>query len=154
MEFTVRKMEISDAEEVAQVEKECFSVPWSEDALKNEISNEGAVFLCAESNGEIIGYGGMYTVLDEGYVTNIAVRAKYRKKGVACRIVEGLINGAKEKNLSFVSLEVRESNEAARNLYFKYGFEVKGKRKRFYEKPTEDAIIMTKIIDRQEEEKI
>lgn len=147
-------MEICDAEAVAQVEKECFSVPWSEDALKNEISNEGAVFLCAESNGEIIGYGGMYTVLDEGYVTNIAVRVDYRKKGVACRIVEGLIDGAKEKGLSFVSLEVRESNEAARNLYFKYGFEIKGKRKRFYEKPTEDAIIMTKIIDRQEEEKI
>ena len=147
-------MEICDAEAVAQVEKECFSVPWSEDALKNEISNEGAVFLCAESNGEIIGYGGMYTVLDEGYVTNIAVKVPYRKKGVACRIVEGLIDGAKEKELSFISLEVRESNEAARNLYFKYGFEIKGKRKRFYEKPTEDAVIMTKIIDRQEEEKI
>ncbi len=147
-------MEICDAEAVAQVEKECFSVPWSEDALKNEISNEGAVFLCAESNGEIIGYGGMYTVLDEGYVTNIAVKVPYRKKGVACRIVEGLIDGAKEKGLSFVSLEVRESNEAARNLYFKYGFEIKGKRKRFYEKPTEDAIIMTKFTDRQEEEKI
>ena len=147
-------MEICDAEAVAQVEKECFSVPWSEDALKNEISNEGAVFLCAESNGEIIGYGGMYTVLDEGYVTNIAVKVPYRKKGVACRIVVGLIDGAKEKELSFISLEVRESNEAARNLYFKYGVEVKGKRKRFYEKPTEDAVIMTKIIDRQEEEKI
>ena len=95
-------------------------------------------------NESILGYAGLQIVLDEGYVTNIAVTKTARGKGIGKALVEALVNLSKNKNLAFISLEVRESNLPAISLYKKFGFEDKGKRKAFYSNPTEDAIIMTK----------
>ena len=93
-----------------------------------------------------MGYGGMYTVLDEGYVTNIGVLPEYRKNGIGTKIVNKLIDFSIVKQLSFISLEVRVSNVVAINLYKKLGFEEQGKRKNFYSNPVEDALIMTRFL--------
>jgi ribosomal-protein-alanine N-acetyltransferase len=91
-----------------------------------------------------VGYGGMYTVLNEGYVTNIGVLPQFRRKGIGKSLVEKLLDYSKEKNLEFLTLEVRVSNKAATNLYKSFGFESVGNRKNFYSNPTEDALIMTR----------
>ena len=140
----LRKAEKKDADAIAEIEAERFSKPWSKASVLSEIENPSSVVICAENDGEIVGYGGLQTVLDEGYITNIAVRKRNERKGIASVIVEAIIESAKERKLSFVSLEVRESNFAAQGLYLKYGFETVGKRTNFYEKPAEDALIMTK----------
>jgi ribosomal-protein-alanine acetyltransferase len=92
---------------------------------------------------EILGYAGLQVVLDEGYVTNIAVTEKARKRGIGSALTERILSAGREKALSFVSLEVRASTSAAISLYEKFGFKAVGVRKRFYANPTEDAIIMT-----------
>lgn len=132
-----------DCEKIAELERLCFSSPWSENALKESAKN-GTTFFVAEINGGIAGYMGLDTVLDEGYITNIAVFPEYRKKGVATALLTKSENFAKEKELSFITLEVRSSNSAARGLYERLGFKPEGCRKNFYDSPKEDATIYTK----------
>lgn len=128
---------------IAELEKACFSTPWSEKTLSEAIQN-GTKFFVAIKNGAVLGYIGLSVVLDEGYITNVAVFEKHRKKGVASAILNHLIKFSKENSLSFISLEVRESNRNAISLYSKFGFKSEGFRKNFYENPKENAIIMTK----------
>ena len=97
-----------------------------------------------EENGKVLGYAGLQMVLDEGYVPNIAVTKSARGRGIGKSLVGALISLAKDKGLAFISLEVRESNTPAISLYTKCGFKDFGKRKNFYQNPTEDAVIMTK----------
>lgn len=141
--FFVREFKENDELAIAELEKECFSKPWSEKAILDAKENN-TVFLVAEQQEKIIGYLGLQIVLDEGYITNVAVTKEHRGKGVAKSLMEKLIEMAEEKNLAFVTLEVRESNLAAINLYKKFGFEKEGERKNFYENPRENAHIMTK----------
>lgn len=144
-DITVRKSEMSadEAFEIADLEKICFSVPWSEKQLVDSAKN-GTTFFIAEINGNIAGYIGIDTVIDEGYITNIAVSPEFRRKGVASHLLAQTEKFAKSKGLSFITLEVRVSNTVAINLYEKHGFELAGKRKNFYITPTEDALILTK----------
>ncbi len=139
----IKPAQKEDAKTIAELEKECFSRPWSENAI-TEAMGHGTKFFVAEKNDEILGYLGISVVLDEGYITNIAVFPNARKQGVATKLLENLFAFAKENNLSFISLEVRESNAKAISLYKKFGFENQGLRKNFYENPKENAIIMTK----------
>ena len=139
----IREFIPSDEKGIAELERECFSSPWSENAILESASADTSFFVFAE-NESILGYAGLQIVLDEGYVTNIAVTKTARGKGIGKALVEALVNLSKNKNLAFISLEVRESNLPAISLYKKFGFEDKGKRKAFYSNPTEDAIIMTK----------
>lgn len=130
---------------VAQLEKECFGeCAWSENSLNESLQTDGANFFVALYNGEIAGYVGMNTVLDEGYVTNVAVSGKFRRKGIADSLISRLDECMEEKKLSFISLEVRASNTPAISLYEKNGYKNVGVRKNFYRLPTEDAYIMTK----------
>ena len=129
--------------EIAEIERSCFATPWTECQIKS--SDNSTVFFIAKINEKAVGYGGMYTVLDEGYVTNIGVLPEHRKQGVGAKIVKSLIDFSIEKHLSFLSLEVRVSNLAAINLYKKMGFEEQGLRKNFYSNPKEDALIMTRF---------
>ena len=142
---TVResKMDDTDASTVAKLEKICFSEPWSATALKDSAKN-GTKFFLAETNGEIAGYIGIDTVLDEGYITNIAVFPEFRKMGVASALLKYTESFANKNKLSFITLEVRVSNSAAIKLYEKHGFKKEGQRKNFYANPTEDALILTK----------
>lgn len=138
-----------DIAEIAEIEKECFSTPWSEDALRSELSNDGAVFLKAVTDGEISGYIGMHTVLDECYIANIAVKNKFRRRGIGEAILDSAEKEALSKNCSFISLEVRVSNAPAISLYEKRGYISQGQRKNFYSNPTENALIMTKTFSEE-----
>ncbi len=144
-DITLRKSEMStdDAIHIADLEKICFSAPWSEKQLIDSAKG-GTAFFIAETNGEIAGYIGIDTVLDEGYITNVAVFPELRKRGVASALLTYTENYARRKGLSFITLEVRISNTSAIKLYEKHGFKKEGQRKNFYINPTEDALILTK----------
>ncbi len=128
---------------IAELEKECFSLPWSEKTLTEAMGNN-TVFFVAQRGKKTIGYVGISRVLDEGYITNVAVSKNYRKKGVGTALLNRVFGLAKDENLSFISLEVRLSNQNALSLYEKFGFKEEGKRKNFYDNPKEDALILTK----------
>lgn len=133
---------LSDVKDIANIETNSFSTPWSENAISESL-NSGTTFYIARLNNKVVGYMGLSKVVGEGYVTNIAVLPEYRRLGIGEKILGYAIKNSKNE-LEFISLEVRFSNNAAISLYEKLGFENVGVRKRFYTNPTEDAIIMTK----------
>ena len=137
----IRYFKNGDEKVIAELEKECFFCPWSEQAVLSSANND-CLFVLYEQDGIVKGYAGLQIVLDEGYITNVAVGPSFRRQGVARALMEELIK--KLDTLSFISLEVRESNIAAINLYTSLGFKNEGKRKNFYDAPKEDALIMTK----------
>lgn len=143
-DFKIIPMREEHVKDVAELEKECFSLPWSENTLSNAIKRENDVFLVAVSNdNEVLGYGGMQCILDECDITNIAVFEKFRRNGIANALLQELKKNAKAKNAAFITLEVRESNTAAISLYKSFNFEEVGRRRGYYEKPREDAVLMT-----------
>lgn len=146
MELIIEKMTSAHIEEIAKLEKECFSTPWSEDGLKSELDNNFARFFVAFCEGKIAGYIGSHNILGEVYITNVAVFPEFRRNGVGNRLVEFFVNQMKSENAEFITLEVRESNSNAISLYEKCGFQKVGQRKDFYEKPKENAILMTYLV--------
>ena len=143
MDIEIFKMTEDELSSLAEIEKECFSLPWSEASFREELDRDGSFFLVARLDGEIAGYVGLQFVLDEGYITNVAVRRELRRRGVGKCLMESIIKIARDMPLSFVSLEVRESNFGAIALYEGLGFKTMGVRKDFYEKPRENGLIMT-----------
>ena len=131
--------------DLALLEKQCFSVPWSENALRMELTKENSRFFVAIIKNEVLGYIGANNVLGEVYIDNIAVFSNFRGLGVATTLLNHLISVSKEENCDLVTLEVRESNTIARKLYEKLGFKNVGVRKNFYDQPKEDGIIYTKF---------
>lgn len=142
-DFKILPMEQRHTAAVAKLEKDCFSEPWSNDSIR-EAAEHGTEFFVAENAEHLLGYIGIKPVLDEGYITNVAVFPQYRKQGVATALIKRVFELAQKKKLAFVSLEVRVSNSAAIALYEKAGFKEEGRRKSFYRDPREDALIMTK----------
>ena len=136
-------MEKKDAEALSLLDMEVFSVPWSKKSFEDESANSLAYYYVAKEDDEIIAYAGFWHVADEGDITNIAVKKEHRKKGVASALLEVIIKKAKELGLELLTLEVRESNIPAINLYKRFGFLEIGKRKMYYKNPKEDALIMT-----------
>ena len=132
-----------DAKALSELDKKCFSVPWSEKSFLDECKNKLAVYFVAKEDNDIVGYAGFWNVAGEGGITNIAVAPEKRRQGIAKAMLEKMISTAKELDLELLTLEVRQSNNAAISLYKSYGFEEIGKRKKFYTNPTEDALIMT-----------
>ena len=131
-------------DEAARLETLCFSRPWSRQALAEELENPTAVFMAAEDDtGELLGYAGMHVVCGEGYIDNVAVFPEARRRGVGRLLVQSLVQWLREHEGVFLTLEVRPSNEPAISLYGSLGFEEVGRRPRFYEFPTEDALLMT-----------
>lgn len=130
---------------IAAIEAECFSAPWSEKALTEELNVPTAIFITALSDGIVAGYMGMHHLGDVGYICNIAVSSNYRRIGVASVLLNAQINYARKHALSEITLEVRTSNEAARRLYEKFGFEQLGTRPNFYNNPKENAEIYSKF---------
>ena len=128
-----------------ELEKQCFSQPWTADMLASQMPDERHVFLVAEGGGEVLGYVGMMHILDEGYISNVAVSPHARRQGIGDRLIDALLQRADKLELSFVTLEVRESNSPARSLYAKHGFQDVGLRKNYYDQPKENAILMTKF---------
>ena len=141
--ISVIPIEQRHIKEIARLEEICFSEPWSEEGIL-EAYRLGTKFFAAEADKKLIGYIGIKAFIDEGYITNIAVFPEFRRRGVAKALLNKVFEFAKEKGLSFVSLEVRPSNTEAVSLYEKTGFREEGRRKNFYRLPLEDALIMTK----------
>ena len=131
--------------DVAALERECFSEPWSEQSLRLLVG-ERAVGFAAFVDGRLAAYAGMLCVLDEGQITNIATYPEFRRQGLARMLLDAIDAYSKEKGIAFLSLEVRDSNTAARTLYASCDWSEAGARKNFYKLPTEDAVIMTKTL--------
>ena len=137
---------------IAKLERECFSRPWSERMLSEELENQCAAFLTAvDETGEVLGYAGLLVAADEGYITNVAVFSQHRRQGIAAKLLQVFCDFAAAHHLAFLTLEVRPSNAAAIALYEKFGFQQAGLRKGFYQHPREDAIIMTRTFDNHDD---
>ena len=139
--MTVVSMAECHVAALAEIERACFHTPWSEAMLREELDK--GIFLVAERDGQAIGYVGCQTVLDEGYITNVAVSPDCRRQGVGSALIEELAQRARAQGLSFVTLEARASNAPAIALYEGAGFVHVGVRKNFYTAPSEDAVLMT-----------
>ena len=144
MNYDIIPMTADHLDQVAEIEQICFSDPWSRRMLSEHLENECAATLVALSeNGTVLGYAGLLVVLDEGYITNVAVRPEYRRQGIAGELLRVFHRFAEGNKMAFLTLEVRDSNTSARALYTKHGFKEVGVRKNYYDHPKEDAIIMT-----------
>ncbi len=143
----IREMTESDIKDIAELEKECFSEPWSEDSLKDELINETARFYVLRDDENLLGYIGANNICGEVYITNVAVKGTYRGKGYGKKLVNHLVQQSELEKALFVTLEVRESNEKAIKLYEKCGFKKIGERKNFYSKPTENGLIYTYYLE-------
>lgn len=144
MEYQLVPMDRSHLAAVAALERLCFTTPWTEAMLEEELYNDTASFIVAQrDDGEVLGYAGLHVILDEGYIDNVAVRPEYRRQGVADRLLDVFCRFGQAR-LAFLTLEVRPSNTAAVALYEKHGFTEAGRRKNYYENPTEDALLLTK----------
>lgn len=148
MGILIRKMEEYDLDRIMEIEKDCFTTPWSRESFLIEITtNLLARYIVAEVEGVVAGYGGIWMIAGEGHITNIAVETNYRKLGIGKKIVEGLINLSIAMGIESMTLEVRKSNISAQNLYKQYGFLSQGIRPNYYQDDNEDAIIMWKKFD-------
>jgi len=146
-----RSMTMADIPAIVAIEHEAFSSPWTTEAFTNELMNNlFARYMIMEHEGEIIGYGGMWVIMDEAHVTNIAVKSDYRGKGLGSCLLEELQRTAVYFGAVKMTLEVRPSNEIAQRLYRKYGFEPSGIRPRYYSDNNEDALIMWAELDHEQ----
>ena len=142
--FTVRPARPADVPRLAELEALCFPEPRSREALLAELSDPSRhLLLTARVGEELAGYAGLDFVLDEGYITDVAVFPAFRRRGAARALLAGLARRGRELGLSFLSLEVREGNAPARALYASMGYREAGRRRDFYRSPREDAVIMT-----------
>lgn len=141
--LNIRRMVLEDPPWVHQIEVSCFSIPWSEKSFEDEMTkNPCARYFVAEVDGKLVGFAGVWLVLDEGHITNIAVLEEYRGKGIGEKLTKHLLQYAANLGVHYVTLEVRKSNMSAQSLYHKLGFIKVGVRKRYYEDNQEDALLM------------
>lgn len=139
----IRKAEEKDVKEIAELEKICFQDPWSEESVRYDaIENKLSFYLIAEIDGHVAGYIGIWQILDEGHITNVAVAPEHRRKHVASAMMEVMIDVTGKTDINCYTLEVRESNSAAIKFYEKYGFKIEGVRPGYYEDNGENAFIM------------
>ena len=137
-------MNESHVAQVAALEKVCFSMPWSENSIRSELTNPLSLWFVAEENGTLLGYIGSPAVMDEADVMNVAVVPDRRREGIALKLVEALVAALNEKGVHALLLEVRASNEPAKALYERQGFIQVGRRPNYYRNPKEDALILKK----------
>ncbi|MDW7671259.1 MAG: ribosomal protein S18-alanine N-acetyltransferase [Bacillota bacterium] len=141
-ECVIRAMTVADIPAVIDIERRSFTTPWTLHAFRMEMKNQLAVYRVAETDGIISAYGGMWLILDEAHVTNVAVHPDYRGRHLGRRIMEALMEEALRRNLLRMTLEVRKQNEPAIALYKKLGFLMAGIRPGYYQDTGEDALIM------------
>ncbi len=142
-ELIVRRAEEKDAGSIAELERVCFSQPWSYDSIYHDVAeNKLSFYLVAETGGKIIGYAGIWNIAGEGHITNVAVSPDFRRRGVGDALIEVLLKVTREAGVYSHTLEVRKGNTGALRLYAKHGFKIEGERKGYYEDNGEDALIM------------
>ncbi len=143
MPITIEPMLLQDLPAVVAIEESSFTQPWTLQSFQSELANNRlAVYLVARENGFVVGYGGVWVILDEAHVTTLAVDQNHRRRGIATELLKALIDQSRRMGAQRISLEVRPSNSGARRLYENLGFSVKGVRKRYYF--NEDGLIMFK----------
>lgn len=142
----LQPMELKHLDEVLEVECESFSIPWTKNSFRKELEeNKFGIYIVAiEDDKTVAGYAGMWHVVTEGHITNVAVRESFRGKGIGDMLIKGLIEIGKQKEMMGITLEVRMNNTKAQRLYTKNGFVPEGIRKNYYSDTKEDAIIMWK----------
>lgn len=146
MEYTVCDVTAAHIPQIEALERQCFSMPWTAELLQSQMKGSQHEFIAAVSpEGNVLGYVGMMYVLDEGYISNVAVSPEHRRQGIADALIDRLCKICEGLSLSFVTLEVRAGNAPAITLYEKHGFRRVGLRKNYYERPKEDALLMTKF---------
>ena len=142
-ELIVRKGIAEDAAAVAELEQLCFAVPWSRESIIRDLTeNELAEYIVAELDGRIVGYVGLWVVVVEVHINNVAVSPAFRRRHIAAALIEAVLRFAENAGVKGFTLEVRAGNEPARRLYEKFGFQQAGVRKGYYEDNGEDAVIM------------
>lgn len=140
--LVIEEMKSDDIDGVFEVEKNCFEDYWSKDSFKKELTNNLAKYLVAKVDKKVVGYVGVWFVVDEGHITNVAVHEDYRGQKVGDKLIKELVKVCKDSKIISMTLEVRASNIVAQSLYKKYGFKMAGIRKEYYSNNKEDAIIM------------
>ena len=142
--FHITRLEDCHLSQAAELERLCFTQPWSESSLAILTQQNGVGIAALTDGGKLVGYCGMLTVLDEGQITNVAVHPEFRRMGIGTALLNRLLEEANALGVTQISLEVRESNVAAKALYLRHGFTAAGVRKRFYSHPTEDGLVMVR----------
>ena len=127
---------------ILEIERQVNTAAWSERSFRNELDHKHGIFLTAIEKGDVVGYGGVWLVVDEAHITTIAVEPAHQRLGIGQRLVIELLNAAREKGMTCATLEVRAGNEAAIQLYKKLGFEIAATRKGYYPDNKEDAVVM------------
>ncbi len=144
LQIEIRKLQEEDIEPLSRIEAESFSKPWSPQDFRDLLGRDYCVYLVALAEGEVAGCCGMTNICQEGNIDNVVVAERFRNRGIARIMLEELIRTGGESGITAFTLEVRVSNAAAIRLYERLGFVSEGIRPGFYEKPTEDAMIMWK----------
>lgn len=142
----IREMLEKDLPEVLMLEQQIFSKPWSMESFRSAFDREDTIYLVAEKAGRVSAYLGIWLGPEEGDLCNIAVSPEYRKQGIACQLMETAFEQCRQKKINRILLEVRLSNEAAKQLYHKFAFVELGIRRGYYSEPIEDALIMERIL--------
>ena len=149
MKIEISKLTHDDLDGIYEVEKDAFPIPWPISSFEEELKNILATYLVAKIENKVVGYIGMWFVMDECHITNIAVHSEYRKNGIASNLINEMLKLCTEHETNYIMLEVRASNIPAQNLYSKFGFTEEVVRKDYYKNPDntrEDAIVMSKEI--------
>ena len=142
-DITLRRMTLADAPAVYAIEAATFAIPWSLQSFEEEMTrNACARYIVAEEAGAVLGYAGAWLILDEGHITNVAVTKSRRGEGIGEALMRALMQYAANLGVTYMTLEVRRSNETAQNLYRSLGFIQVGVRKKYYEDNGEDALFM------------
>ncbi|WP_027416691.1 ribosomal protein S18-alanine N-acetyltransferase [Aneurinibacillus terranovensis] len=142
-QLKIRRMELKDLDGICEVEVLSFSVPWSRESFLNEITNNlFARYLVVEYGENVVGYAGMWVVIDEAHITNVAIHPEFRGHRLGERLMKEMMVFARQEGVEHMTLEVRASNKIAQNLYRKFGFTEGGLRRGYYTDNMEDAIIM------------
>jgi ribosomal-protein-alanine N-acetyltransferase len=139
-------MKYKDIDSVFELESEAFTSPWPRQAFEEEMQNKLACYIVGMLGREIVAYGGMWLVIDEAHITNIAVKQIYRNLGIGQSLIDHMIKIAKTRDIHYMYLEVRQSNKIAYDLYRKKGFIENGMRHNYYPDNKENAILMLKVI--------
>ena len=140
--IVIEKMTRSDVSRVMEIERQCFATPWHESAYITELSNRSAYYVVARIGDLIVGYGGLWIIADEAHITTIAVESPYRGRKIGERILVDMLEEAMARGVRRITLEVRERNVAAQNLYRKYGFAAAAIRRGYYTDNNENAVVM------------
>src|SRR5690606_35937840 len=143
----LRDMTTGDIPRVVAIERASYTMPWSEATFRGLLRRRDAEMVTAEVDGEVVGYAAFWCVVDQGELGNVAVTAEWRGAGIGARLVDDVLRRAARRGVREVFLEVRPSNTVARRLYEHLGFRPVGRRRDYYQRPLEDAIVLRRAVD-------